>query len=131
SMDVESLAVAPARQHALCVPSHDVRVGRDPLLMKRRLDELSLAPPEFAFTQQQPIAKHAAHRAIVLRFDKIIVLRDQDRFDVVRAVHKARRHTQEAKKNDISKFPHAPGEIADRIATRLEYAAEKRNTLGA
>src|SRR4029077_15076049 len=63
------------------------------------------------------------------RFDEIVVLRDQDRFDIVRPVYKARRHAQEAEENDVSKYPRAPREIADRIAARFEHAAEQRNTL--
>ncbi len=92
-MHVERLAVAPGFQHALRVIHHDLRVGRDFFLMKRGLDQLALSAPEFAFAQEQAVAQHAAHGAVIFRFHEIIILRDEDGFDVFRSAQITRRHT--------------------------------------
>jgi hypothetical protein len=90
----------------------------------------ALAAPKVAFAQQQPVAEHAPHGAVILRFHKIVVLRDQHGFDVFGPAQIARRNSQETKKNNISIFPRAFREVGNRVALGLKHAAHERKTFG-
>src|SRR6266446_2076 len=66
-VDVEPLTVLPGGEHSFRVRHHDFRVGRDSLLVKGRLDQLALPPPELPLAGQQPIAQDAKkHNVAVL-----------------------------------------------------------------
>ncbi len=99
---VQRLAVAPRFEHALHCNSTMICAYAVIFLMKSRLDELALPPPEIAFAEEQAIAQHAAHGAVIFRFHEIIVLRNQDGLDVLRPAHITGGHAQKTKKYDVS-----------------------------
>src|SRR5665213_239834 len=130
-MNVQRLPVAPRCEHPLGISHHDLRVGGNTRLMKSRLDEFALAAPEIAFAQQQAVAEHTTHGAIVFGFDEIIALRDEDRFDVFGPAHVTRWNPKETEKNNVAILPRAACEVAYRVAFRLEHAAKHGKTLWA
>src|SRR6185437_399759 len=74
-------AVTPSVEHLFRVARHHRRVRHHALAMKRRLRQLSLPPPEFAFARQQAVAEHAVAFAQVRALDELRALRDQDFFN--------------------------------------------------
>jgi len=58
-VEISCFAVTPGIQHAACCSGHHSRIGLNVFLVEGRLDEATLAPPEFSLAGEQALPQNA------------------------------------------------------------------------
>ena len=125
--DVQRGAVGPRVPHPIRVRHHRAAVAGDPIAVKRRLHQAALAQVHGALARQQPFAEQALRALQPAALDEVLVVRDEDVADVLRAVDEEDRFAAHPVGHDVAVRAREVRVERERVAARpIDQRAEQR-----
>ena len=114
-MDVDHRPWAQTIRGALGFPDHVPAVGGDPVVMEDRLDQVALAPVQFALGREETVAEHPFRVLKRGALAEVPVPRRQHVPDQGRLVHEPDRDARDRDAHDVSQSSRGL-EQRDRVA---------------